>query len=69
MKTITIKGRLINLDKIHFVRRESYSELLISFGTDFLKFTGSQEELEEIFNTIESHAEFSSNRRRSRTMD
>ena len=52
MKTMLIEGKLINLKKIHFIRRESSCELIISFGTDFIKFTGSCEKLDKIYNDI-----------------
>lgn len=71
MKTIIIKGKLINLDKIHFVRRLTYSELLVSFGTDFLTFTGTSEQLDDIFNEIQFaiNEEFSDNHKRKRVLD
>jgi hypothetical protein len=46
---IVIDDQLINLDKVHFVRRESENELLVSFGTDFLRFRGNRKKIESIF--------------------
>lgn len=66
MSRIVIDGKIINLDKIHFVRRESDTELLVSFGTDFLRFRGSPNKVEEIFNKLEygNNEELSGNHRR-----
>lgn len=50
---IKIDNKLINLDKIHFVRRESESELIISFGTDFVRIHKSPKELENIFKQLQ----------------
>lgn len=65
MKTITIEGKLINLEKIHFVRRESMTSLIISFGTDFIRFDSNPEGIDSIYNKIEnaSNEKFSSNNR------
>jgi len=50
---IRIDDKLINLDRIHFVRLESESELIISFGPDFIRIRKSPEELESILNKIQ----------------
>jgi len=50
---IIIDDHLINLDKFHFARRESKDTLLVSFGTDFLRFHGSQEKIESIITKLQ----------------
>jgi len=57
MNTIIIEGQLVNLDKIHFVRRESESELLISFGTDYLRFRKDPTKINQIFNKLANRNE------------
>lgn len=57
MNTIIIEGQLINLDKIHFVRRDSESELLISFGTDYLRFRKDPTKIDKIFNRLANRNE------------
>ena len=52
-RTIILDGKLINLDKIHFVRIESPTELLISFGTDFLRFRKDADTISEFFNRLQ----------------
>ena len=54
MKTIVIDGKIINLSRIHFVRKETPSLLVISFGTDFIKVPGKPKEIEEIYHKIYS---------------
>ena len=54
MSTIRLKNKLVNLDKIHFVRIEDKCQLVISFGTDFIRFTGSPTEIQDLFNKIEN---------------
>jgi ABC-type bacteriocin/lantibiotic exporter with double-glycine peptidase domain len=53
MSTLNIEGKLINLEQVHFVRRESPQELLVSFGTDFLRFKGTSERLDDIYYKID----------------
>lgn len=61
MNTIQIDDKLINLDKIHFIRRESKTELIISFGTDFVRIKNSPDEIESLFKNLQvkTHAKFS----------
>jgi len=49
---IEIDGYLINVNKIHYVRRESNTQLLISFGPDFIRFKKPPRELEEIVSIL-----------------
>lgn len=57
MNSIVIDGKLINLDRIHFVRKEFADTLLISFGTDFLKFRGDPDWIASIFDKLQEHSE------------
>lgn len=59
---VEIDGKLINTDKIHFVRRELNNSLLVSFGTDFLRFKGHKEYIDDIYNKLhkESNEKLSS---------
>ena len=62
MNVINIAGRIINLSMVHFVRRESPTVLVVSFGSDFLKFTGTSNTIDDILIKIEEGLEeFSSN--------
>jgi len=49
---IEIDGILINVEHIHYVRPESDTCILISFGTDFLRFRKSKEEIKDIKNRL-----------------
>jgi hypothetical protein len=51
---IEIDGQLINVNKIHYVRRESDAQLLISFGPDFIRFKKSPKELERIVRILKT---------------
>jgi len=57
MNTIVIDNKIINLEKIHFVRKESDIELLVSFGTDFLRFRSSPKQINDIFNKLNRKSE------------
>ena len=63
MRTINLSGRIINIDQIHYIRRESPKELLISFGSDFLRFTGTESYINDLFLKLERRIdeEFSCN--------
>lgn len=63
---IEIDGKLINVQNIHFIRRESSCSLLVSFGSDFLRFLGSSEYVDEVYEKLYtvSHEQFSSKSRR-----
>ena len=65
-KIIKIDGKLVNLEKIHFIRKEAPDSLLISFGTDFLRFRKEPEEISIILDKIEecSNEKFSSTNQR-----
>lgn len=54
---MTIDGKVINIEKIHFIRKESNTDLLISFGPDFLRFHGTPKEVENIFIKLEREFE------------
>lgn len=70
MNIIEIEGKLINVDKIHFVRKVSKNKLLISFGSDYVDFTGAAEKLEEIINEIQRcNEKLSDYDRRKRVLD
>lgn len=64
MNFIIIEDKIINLDKIHFVRLESQYELIISFGTDFLKFKNKPDKILDIFNKLQNSNEKLSDRKR-----
>jgi len=65
MKTVTIDNKVIYVSQIHFIRRESKTELVISFGTDFVRIKGTSEKIESVLKklTEENNEEFSSNDR------
>lgn len=65
-KIIEIDGKLVNLEKIHFVRKETHDTLLISFGTDFLRFHKDPSEIETLLDMIKecNNEKFSSKNRR-----
>lgn len=65
MKTLNIQDKIINLEKVHFVRRETPHELLISFGSDFLRIRGTSEIVDDLFYKIDNalNEEFSSSNR------
>jgi len=54
MKNITIDDKIINLDKIHFTRLISKIELIISFGTDFVRVKGTKEKINSIIETLKN---------------
>ena len=56
MSLVRINGKLINPDKIHFVRKVSETKLLISFGSDHLEFSGTSEALEKISDKLEKYS-------------
>lgn len=64
MNIITIEGRLINLDKIHFIRKESKRELFVSFGPDFIRFNGTEETIDRLLNKIQEAIEELSSKNR-----
>jgi len=57
MNTIKIHGKLINLQQIHFVRKESDRVLIVSFGTDFIRFTGDCSEIDHIYDRLQKALE------------
>lgn len=65
MKTVTIDNKVIYVSQIHFIRKESKTELVISFGTDFVRIKGTSEKIESVLKklTEENNEEFSSNDR------
>lgn len=66
MKTVTIDNKVIYLNQIHFIRKESKTELVISFGTDFVRIKGTSEKIESVLKMLTegNNEEFSSNDRR-----
>ena len=54
MHTEVIDGKIINFEQIHFVRRKSPTEILISFGTDFVLISKKSDEIDKIFDHIMS---------------
>jgi hypothetical protein len=54
MKNIIIDDKIINLDRIHFTRLISKTELLISFGTDFVRIKGTKEKIESVIKTLKN---------------
>jgi hypothetical protein len=52
MKLLEINGKVINLERIHFIRLESESKLVISFGTDFVRFEDTPTKIQDILTKI-----------------
>lgn len=65
MKTVTIDDKTIYLNQIHFIRRESNTEIIVSFGTDFVRIKGTPEKIASALEKLKSgnNEEFSSNNR------
>lgn len=65
MKTVIIDNKIIYLHQIHFIRKESKTEFVISFGTDFVRVKGTKEKIESDLKklTEENNEEFSSSDR------
>ena len=54
MKSLKIQDKLINVNKIHFVRRESSDKIIISFGTDFVRVADTPSNIEKYLNLLET---------------
>jgi len=65
MKTVIIDNKIVYLNQIHFIRIESKTEIVISFGTDFVRVKGTQEKIKSDLKklTEENDEEFSSSNR------
>jgi len=52
MKTVCLDGKIINVDKIHFVRYKNATTLLISYGSDYIEISRPSNEISKTYKML-----------------